>query len=33
MELVKRDSSAEPRRVLRGAFMVVEGVDEEQGSP
>jgi len=30
VEVVKRNSSAELRRVLRGAFMVVEGVDEEQ---
>ncbi|HEX8703065.1 MAG TPA: R3H domain-containing nucleic acid-binding protein [Myxococcaceae bacterium] len=30
VEVVKRNSSAELRRVLRGAFMVVEGVDEDQ---
>ncbi len=30
VEVVKRNSSAELRRVLRTAFMVVEGVDEEQ---
>jgi stage III sporulation protein SpoIIIAA len=30
VEVVKRNSSAELRRVLRGAFMVVEGMDEEQ---
>jgi stage III sporulation protein SpoIIIAA len=30
VEVVKRNSSAEIRRVLRGAFMVVEGVDEDQ---
>jgi stage III sporulation protein SpoIIIAA len=30
VEVVKRNSSAELRRVLRGAFMLLEGVDEEQ---
>ncbi|WP_225412479.1 R3H domain-containing nucleic acid-binding protein [Stigmatella hybrida] len=30
VEVVKRNSSAEIRRVLRGVFMLVEGVDEEQ---
>jgi stage III sporulation protein SpoIIIAA len=30
VEVVKRNSSAELRRVLRGAFMVVEGMDEDQ---
>jgi stage III sporulation protein SpoIIIAA len=30
VEAVKRNSSAELRRVLRGAFMLLEGVDEEQ---
>ncbi len=30
VEVVKRNSTAELRRVLRGAFMVVEGVDEDQ---
>jgi stage III sporulation protein SpoIIIAA len=30
VEVVKRNSSAELRRVLRGVFMLVEGVDEEQ---
>lgn len=29
VEVVKRNSSAELRRVLRGAFMLMEGVDEE----
>lgn len=30
VEVVKRSSSAELKRVLRGAFMLVEGVDEDQ---
>ena len=30
VEVVKRNSSAELRKVLRGAFMLLEGVDEEQ---
>lgn len=30
VEAIKRNSSAELRRVLRGAFMMVEGVDEDQ---
>lgn len=29
VEVIKRNSSAELRRALRGAFMLVEGVDEE----
>jgi stage III sporulation protein SpoIIIAA len=30
VEVVKRNSSAELRRVLRGAFLLVEGVEEEE---